>query len=183
MAYSIAANSRLAGSPKGNFLDDLTNPGVGQWPKTQAIKRITRIVIFSGGIVDSLRITYQVENVPAPITVQHGGPGGAEALNFEIGSDEKLVAVYGTRLVNASSYGDKNIVQLTFVVVNFAGKVPTTKIYTGSGNSSDPTEKFDLSWPLTAASSYTFQPPGAPVSYLQAIGFSKVLGEAGAPLI
>ncbi|KAH8985675.1 hypothetical protein EDB92DRAFT_1343221 [Lactarius akahatsu] len=148
MAYSIAANSRLAGSAKGNFLDDLTNPGVGQWPKTQAIKRITRIAVFAGGIVDSLRITYQVENVPAPITVQHGGPGGAEALNFELGcnvflffvnffcslqesitADEKLVAVYGTRLVNAGPYGDKNIVQLTFVVVNFAGNVPTTKIY------------------------------------------------------
>ncbi|KAH9162474.1 hypothetical protein EDB89DRAFT_2079661 [Lactarius sanguifluus] len=80
MAYSIAANSRLAGSAKGNFLDDLTNPRVGQWPKTQAIKRITRIAVFAGGIVDSLRITYQVDNVPTPITVQHGGPGGAEAL-------------------------------------------------------------------------------------------------------
>ncbi|KAH9062371.1 hypothetical protein EDB87DRAFT_1606767 [Lactarius vividus] len=204
MAYSIAANSRLAGSAKGNFLDDLTNPVIGQWPKTQAIKRITRISVFAGGIVDSLRITYQVENAPAPITVQHGGPGGAEALSFEIGGnifcysykfflftsgitlitvDEKLVAVYGTRHVNAGPYGDKNIVQLSFVVVNSAGNAPTTKVYTGSGNSRDPTEKFDLSWPLTAASSYTFQPPGAPVSYLQAIGFSKVLGEAGSPMI
>ncbi|KAI9442705.1 hypothetical protein H4582DRAFT_1305328 [Lactarius indigo] len=202
MAYSIAANSRLAGSAKGNFLDDLTNPGVGQWPKTQAINRITRIVVFAGGIVDSLRITYQINNVPNPITVQHGGPGGAEALNFEIGANEKLVAVYGTRLVNPSSYGDKkyvtriylrhissnlpssfSIIQLSFVVVNSSGNVPTTKVYTGSGTSKDPTEKFDLSWPLTAASSYTFQPQGAPVSYLQAIGFSKVLDQAGPPLL
>ncbi|KAH9172573.1 hypothetical protein EDB89DRAFT_1964991 [Lactarius sanguifluus] len=206
MAYSIAANSRLAGSTKGNFLDDLTNrmsfptstssrcyntyprilAGVGQWPKTQAIKRITRIAVFSGGIVDSLRITYQVENVPAPITVQHGGPGGTEALNFEIGSDEKLVAVYGTRLVNAGPYGDKKYVTRVYLHHLFRC-MPyrfITKIVTaGSGSSSDPTEKFDLSWPLTAASSYTFQPPGAPVSYLQAIGFSKVLGEAGSPLI
>jgi len=113
MAYSVAANTRLAGSAKGNFLDDLTNrmsfptstssccynadprvlAGVGQWPKTQAIQRITKIAVFAGGIVDSLRITYQLENVPTPITVQHGGPGGAEALNFEIRGNNYLFLV------------------------------------------------------------------------------------------
>lgn len=181
MAYSFAANTRLAGAANGNFLDDLTNPGVGQWPRTQAIKRITRIVVFAGGIIDSVRITYQVENAAGPITIQHGGPGGAEALNFELTADDKLVAVYGTRLVNPGPYGDRNIVQLSFVVVNSSGKV-TSKVYTGGGNSTDPSVKFDLSWPLVAASSFTFQPPGAPASYLQAIGFSRVLGEAGLPL-
>ncbi|KAI9453130.1 hypothetical protein BJY52DRAFT_1399707 [Lactarius psammicola] len=183
MSYSVAANSRLAGSAKGNFLDDLTNPGVGQWPKTQAIKKITRIAVWAGGIVDSMRVTYQVENVPSPITVQHGGPGGAEVLSFDIGVDEKLIAVYGNRLVNPSPYGDKNIVQLSFVVVNSSGRVPTAKVYTGSGNSGDPAEKFDLSWALLAASSFTFQPTGQPIGYLQAIGFSKVLGEAGGPMV
>ncbi len=154
MSYSIAANTRLAGSSQGNFLDDLTNrtsfltswstsprccntyprilANVGQWPKTQAIKKISNIVVYTGDIVDSVRITYDVENsgVVSPVTVQHGGNGGTPTLTFDIGgnilsfgvqflftpgialitADEKLVAVYGTRLVDASPYGDRKYV-------------------------------------------------------------------------
>jgi len=161
----------------------LTNPSVGQWPKTQAIKRITRIAVFIGEIVDSVRITYEVENASAPITVQHGGPGGGQATNFEISADEKLVAVYGTRHVNPGPYGDKNIVQLAFIVVDFSGVSPTTLTYVVHAQSTEPTEKFGFPWAPVAASSYTFQPKGAPISYLQAIGFSQVLDQAGVPLI
>ncbi|KAI9459714.1 hypothetical protein BJY52DRAFT_1265271 [Lactarius psammicola] len=185
MAYSIASNTRLAGSSQGNFLDDLTNPNVGQWPKTQAIRKITNIVVYSGDIIDSIRITYDVENggVVNPVTVQHGGNGGSQTLAFDIGADEKLVAVYGTRLVDGSPYGDRNIIQLSFVVVNSAGDAPTVQVYTASGIYSAPTEKFELSWPLTAASSYTFQPEGMGDAYLQAIGFSNALDKADAPLL
>jgi hypothetical protein len=107
MSCSIVAHTRLAGSAQGTFLDDLTNrmssptstssrfyntyprilAGVGQWPKTQAIKKISKIAVYAGDIVDSVRITYQVENAPTPITVQHGGPGGAQAISFEIGGN------------------------------------------------------------------------------------------------
>lgn len=35
-----------------------------------------------------------MENAPTPITVQHGGPGGAEALSFEIGGKILLFLLY-----------------------------------------------------------------------------------------
>jgi len=177
MAYTIAANTHLVGSAKGNYLDDLTNPGVGQWPKLLAIKDILKITVFAGTIIDSLRVTYQVETPTPPITVQHGGPGGVEALTFDIKADEKLIAIYGANLLHPSPFGDKNIVQLSFIVANSAGKIPTTKVYTATGKSSDPSEKFDFTWSVVAAASYTVKPPGAPITYLQAIGFSKVLDQ------
>ena len=113
MAYSIAAHTRLAGSAKGTFLDDLTNrrllptstsprlyntypwilAGIGQWPKTQAIKKISKIIVNIGAIVDSVKVTYEVENAATPITVQHGGNGGSQALSFEIGGNILLLGV------------------------------------------------------------------------------------------
>lgn len=46
-----------------------------------------KIVVYAGGIIDSVRITYEVENAPTPTTVQHGGPGGVEVLSFDIGGN------------------------------------------------------------------------------------------------
>ncbi|KAH9164893.1 hypothetical protein EDB89DRAFT_2138100 [Lactarius sanguifluus] len=186
MSFTVAANIRLAGSAQGNFLDDLTSQNVGQWPKTQAIKKITNVVVYTGDIVDSVRITYDVENggVISPVTVQHGGNGGIPSLTFAIGgialltADEKLVAVYGSRLVDASPYGNRNIVRLSFVVVNTAATVPTVQVYTASGVYGAASEKFELAWPLTAASSYTFQPSGMQDAFLQALGFSNALDKA-----
>ncbi|KAH8980542.1 hypothetical protein EDB92DRAFT_1953900 [Lactarius akahatsu] len=207
MAYSIAANTRLAGSPQGIFLDDLTNPNVGKWPKTQAIRAITNIVVYTGEIIDSVRITYAVENggVVSPVTVQHGGNSGSPTLTFGVSgnayflmskflftpgitlltADEKILAVYGSRLTGTSLYGDKNITQLSFVVVNSAGGTPQVKVYTATGTFYNPTvnSKFELSWPLTAASSYTFTPPGVNNAFLQAIGFSNALDRADAALL
>ncbi|KAH9062373.1 hypothetical protein EDB87DRAFT_1606776 [Lactarius vividus] len=169
MSYTVAANIRLAGSAQGNFLDDLTSQNVGQWPKTQAIKKITNVVVYTGDIVDSNA---------SPVTVQHGGNGGIPSLSFAIGADEKLIAVYGSRLVDTSPYGNRNIVQLSFVVVNTAGTVPTAQVYTASGIYGAASEKFELAWPLTAASSYTFQPSGMQDAFLQALGFSNAFGQA-----
>ena len=80
--------------------------GIGQWPKTQAIKKINKIVVYAGSIVDSVRVTYQVENAPAPVTVQHGGNGGFEALSFEIGGRTYILAskffVYPRNYLNYS---------------------------------------------------------------------------------
>ncbi|KAI9442700.1 hypothetical protein H4582DRAFT_1305131 [Lactarius indigo] len=67
------------------------------------------------------------------LPVKHGGDGGIPSLTLAIGADEKLIAVYGSRLVNPSPYGDRNIVQLSFVVVNTAGTVPTIQVHTASG--------------------------------------------------
>ncbi|KAI9442719.1 hypothetical protein H4582DRAFT_2203553 [Lactarius indigo] len=182
MSFTVAANIRLAGSAQGTFLDDLTNPNVGKWPKTQAIKKITNVVVYTGEIIDSVRITYDVDNgagVTSPVTVQHGGNSGAQNLSFALGASEKLLAVYGTRLVGPSIYGDRNIVQLSFVVSNTSGTTPTVQVYTVSGNYvtkyGAATEKFELAWPLTAASSYTLQPSGLPDAFLQAIGFTNAL--------
>ncbi|KAN0135482.1 hypothetical protein V8E53_006761 [Lactarius tabidus] len=174
MSYSVAANTQLFGDNKGNYLDDLTNPNVGQWPRVQAIQKITRIVVYSGDIIDSIRVTYLLANSSTP-TIQHGGPGGKQNLTFDIGANEKLIAVYGTRLVKATGYGAHNIVRLSFVVGNSSGDVPTTKVYTTTGVIKDTTEKFEFTWAVAGASSYTLQPQGATISFLQAIGFSKVL--------
>ncbi|KAH9162470.1 hypothetical protein EDB89DRAFT_639076 [Lactarius sanguifluus] len=180
MSFTVAANIRLAGSAQGNFLDDLTSQNIGQWPKTQAIKKITNVVVYTGDIVDSVRITYDVKNggIISPVTVQHGGNGGIPSLTFAVGADEKLVAVYGSRLVDASPYGNRNIVRLSFVVVNTAATVPTVQVYTASGVYGAASEKFELAWPLTAASSYTFQPNGMQDAFLQALGFSNALDKA-----
>ena len=69
------------------MLSPRTLANVGQWPKTQAIQKITKIVVFSGTIIDSVRITYQIVNSSTPITIQHGGPGGGQNLSFDIGGD------------------------------------------------------------------------------------------------
>ncbi|KAI9442698.1 hypothetical protein H4582DRAFT_2055089 [Lactarius indigo] len=133
-------------------------------------------------IIDSVRITYDVENggVITPVTVKHGGDGGIPSLTFAVGADEKLIAVYGSRLVNSSPYGDRNIVQLSFVVVNTAGTVPTVQLLLEVYGA--PSEKFELAWPLTAASSYTFQPTGMADAFLQAIGFSNALDKPAVTL-
>lgn len=178
MSYSVAANTRLVGDPKGDYLDDLTNPNVGQWPKTQAIKKITKIAVFTGNIIDSMRITYQLENSATPVTIQHGGPGGVQALSFDIGANEELIAVYGARLLKPTKYGDHNIVRLSFVVANSSGDVPTTAVYDAAGKNQDAFEKFKFTWGVAGASSYTFKPQGVTNSVLQAIGFSKVLDKA-----
>jgi len=121
-----------------------------------------------------VRITYKVVNAPAPITVQHGGPGGHELLSFDISAHEKLIAVYGTRPVNTTPWAERGILQLSFIVANSSGDSPTTKVYTAAGNYYGPTEKFELSWPLTTVSSYTFKPEGQPIGYLEGLGFSNV---------
>ncbi|KAF8259495.1 hypothetical protein EI94DRAFT_1813248 [Lactarius quietus] len=174
MAYSIVVNTRFAGSDKGTFLDDLTNSVTS----TPAKKKITKIVVHGGNIIDSVKITYKEENSLAPVTVLHGGPGGGEMLSFDISASEKLLAVYGTQLVKPSEYGEKTIVKLSFIVANSSGGDPTTKVYTAKGGSPDPTEKFELSWPITTVSSYTLKPQSTGISYLQGIGFSNVLYKA-----
>jgi hypothetical protein len=56
---------------------------VGEWPKTLAIKRISRIVVYSGDVIDSLRITYELTSGTAK-TMQHGGDGGGMFLDLPI---------------------------------------------------------------------------------------------------
>ncbi|KAH9170398.1 hypothetical protein EDB89DRAFT_1977827 [Lactarius sanguifluus] len=151
------SNTRLAGSPQGTFLDDLTNR------TTQAIKKINRIVVYSGEVIDSVRITYDVE----------------KRWHYK-SADDKLLAVYGSRLLTSSLYGDKTITKLSFVVANFTGSAPTVQVYTASGTFATPAQnaKFELSWPLSAASSYSYQPTGLDRAFVQAIGFSNALGTA-----
>ena len=127
MPYSIAVHTGLAGSASGTFLDDLTNrmlsptpissrfhftilaypliiAGVGKWPSTQAITRICKIVVYSGAIIDSVRITYELENTATPITITHGGPHGHETLSFEIGGNNSflLLVVHSKKFIDYS---------------------------------------------------------------------------------
>jgi hypothetical protein len=98
MSYSIAANTPVAGAAQGSFIDDLTDrmsssniylhvlAEVGQWPKSQAIKRISKIVVHTGAIIDSVRITYLLKNGDE-VLVKHGGDGGTAGETILIGGD------------------------------------------------------------------------------------------------
>ena len=108
MSYGIATWTRIAGAAQGTFLDDLTTrmsssiehqhssccfntcirmlATVGGWPKELDIVRITNITVYSGSIIDSVRITYLLSNNKT-ITVPHGGPGGIVTLNLDIAGD------------------------------------------------------------------------------------------------
>jgi len=186
MSYGVAVNTRLVGVADGDFLDDLTNPNVGEWPKDLAIRRIAKIVVHAGYIVDGVTITYELTN-DKTVTVQHGGTGGGERLNLTLTANQKVIAVYGRRLNEgvASDYGDKNIVQLSFIIAtNGSGTqgavtVATqtvTAVWVNKSNS-----EFDFTWPLVGVTSYTGAPSGAKDTYLQAFGFSEVFATADAP--
>jgi len=179
MSHGVVAQTQFAGSTKGTYVDDLAR--VGNWPRAQDIKRITKITVYKGAIIDRLVITYQVGD--AFVTVQHGGDTGNVQPDINIGNDEKIVAVYGTRLRDASPYGEKNIVQISFIIAKSSGNAPTVRVETVTGNATGVTEKFDLSWALVAVSSFSYQPQGKQSPYLQGIGFSKVLGLPGPPLL
>lgn len=69
---------------------------MGQWPKDVAIVRITRIVVYTGAIVDSVRVTYLLTNSQS-ITVQHGGTGGKVALDFTLSG--KFYASLGVQIL------------------------------------------------------------------------------------
>ena len=56
---------------------------VGQWPKERAIRRISHIEVYSGWVVDSVRITYDMM-AGGTKTVQHGGPGGSKKLDISL---------------------------------------------------------------------------------------------------
>ena len=59
---------------------------VGNWPKAQDIQRITKITVYKGDIIDSVRITYQVVGGKL-VTVQHGGDGGNKQPDIDIDGD------------------------------------------------------------------------------------------------
>ncbi|KAI9442704.1 hypothetical protein H4582DRAFT_2055094 [Lactarius indigo] len=146
---SVTPTSVSPGSAQGTFIDDLTSPGVGQWPKTQAIRKITNVVVYTGDIIDSVRITYDVENggVITPVTVQHA------------------------------------FVQLSFVVVNTAGTVPTVQVYTASGVYGAPSEKFEVGLAAHGSSLHTRSNRlvWRTLSY-RPIGFSNALDKPAATL-
>jgi hypothetical protein len=56
---------------------------VGEWPKDLAIRRIAKIVVHAGYIVDGVTITYELTN-DKTVTVQDGGTGGGERLNLTL---------------------------------------------------------------------------------------------------
>jgi len=85
MSHGVVAQTQFAGSTKGTYVDDLAR--VGNWPRAQDIKRITKITVYKGAIIDRLVITYQVGD--AFVTVQHGGDTGNVQPDINIGNDEK----------------------------------------------------------------------------------------------
>lgn len=56
---------------------------MGGWPKGVAIVRITNIAVYTGAVVDSVRITYQLTNNQTT-TIVHGGNGGKVALDVPL---------------------------------------------------------------------------------------------------
>ena len=70
---------------------------MGQWPKDVAIVRITKIVVFTGVIVDSVRITYLLSDNTNK-TVQHGGNGGGPNLDVSLNRKFNFVLEYSNLL-------------------------------------------------------------------------------------
>jgi hypothetical protein len=143
MSHGVAVNTRIAGAAQGNFLDDLTTRMsfptsdlrrsaitlasyilVGQWPRPNAILRITNVVVNVGAVIDSVKITYNTSS--GSQTVTHGGSGGKEGLNFSltgkficfvfkicspgITANQTITAVYGRRLNSSTPYGSRKCV-------------------------------------------------------------------------
>ncbi|PPQ97745.1 hypothetical protein CVT26_001777 [Gymnopilus dilepis] len=181
MSSGVAVNTSLAGAAQGSFINDLTNPSVGQWPQALAIKRISKIDVCSGDIIDSISITYEMTN-GTEVVQRHGGEGGVPSLSVVLGAEEKIVAIYGRRLQNACAYGNSSIVQLTFIIADTNSSGPNASVRNPSINANylqgHAAFPFELSWPLVAASSYTNQPENMPLSYLQGIAFARVFGQA-----
>ncbi|KAN0135483.1 hypothetical protein V8E53_006762 [Lactarius tabidus] len=174
--YRVASYITPAGNPVGDFLDDLTNPKIGGWPRSQDVSSIIGIAVYTGDIVDAVEVTYKVKGSATPVTVRHGGKGGKETLKFELNDAQQFVALYGKTLVKPSPYGNNNIVSLTFIVGDTSGDAITAKVYTTSGKYQGDTALFELNVGIAGANSYTFQPPGAPISYLQAFGYTVDMG-------
>jgi len=135
--------------------------------------------------VDSIKVTYRMGDGSFR-SVLHGGTGGNPALNISLASNQKLIAVYGRRLNSSGKYGQRNIVQLSFVIAtegSSGSAAPTVSVETTSaGSVTDPNTQFDFSWPLVGFNSYTEQPTGQPTAYLQGLGFSEVLSVSGPTL-
>jgi len=83
---------------------------VGQWPKTQAIQRIVKIVVYSGAVIDSVRITYKMKSGETK-TVHHGGNAGQESLSIDLAGNlyfifcgfSKLLTQWHPELQNAKN--------------------------------------------------------------------------------
>lgn len=72
------------------------------------IVRITRIVVFSGDIIDSVRITYLLSDSKI-VTVQHGGGGGQVTLDVSLNGNfyfvlehSKFLTPLGLQLIKKS---------------------------------------------------------------------------------
>ena len=64
----------------------------GKWPRPNEIRRISKIEIWKGNVIDSVRITYETSSgTIGPIT--HGGDGGdpASATEFKLDLDREFV--------------------------------------------------------------------------------------------
>jgi len=183
MSHGVAVNTRIAGTAQGDFRDDLTT--IGQWPRPNAIRRITKIAVNTGSVIDSVKITYDTSS--GPQTVTHGGSGGQENLSFVLSASQTITAVYGRRLNSSTPYGTRNIVQLSFVIAttdsDASGNPPTVSRQTVSGTSvTAANTQFQFTWPLVGATSYTDQPSGQSNSFLQGIGFTELFAQAEGPL-
>jgi hypothetical protein len=70
---------------------------VGQWPKDVFIVRITKIVVYTGAIIDSVRITYLLSN-GGSATVKHGGDGGKVGLDVSLNGNFYFVLEHSNLL-------------------------------------------------------------------------------------
>ena len=72
---------------------------MGQWPKDVSIVRITRIVVYAGAIIDSVRITYLLSGPGSPTaTEQHGGNGGVVVLDVTLAGNFYLALEHSNLL-------------------------------------------------------------------------------------
>ncbi|CAL1706536.1 unnamed protein product [Somion occarium] len=107
--------SALYGSNQGDAFNDITIAG---WPSTQNFSKISNIFVRYGEIVDYIKVTYDSKNGAAPVTQEHGGPGGSYQHNIALSASEFVVGVYGEYGHVATDFGATNIQKLQFVIAD-----------------------------------------------------------------
>ncbi|CAL1706531.1 unnamed protein product [Somion occarium] len=109
--------SALFGGNQGDVFNDINVAG---WPATQNIRKISKIVVRHGEIVDNIAVTYERTGGLGPDTQSHGGAGGTRVNTINLSESEFLVGVCGQCGPVVADYGPTSIQKLQFMIVDKA---------------------------------------------------------------
>ncbi|KAK7692322.1 hypothetical protein QCA50_003947 [Cerrena zonata] len=101
----------LFGDAGGLPFDDLA---VSNWPTALTLKKITKIRVSYGEILDRLVIDYEGSTTPGV----HGKSTGIRQENIPFGQHDYLVGVYGLSGPVSVAYGPTSVYNVQFVILN-----------------------------------------------------------------